>query len=86
MIPMGFSAKYQGKTVNGIVAIIHERLDIIEDTGAKILCFIDGKQQWLAFFFIQVIDLFQDFREHTDFTTFIADTKDRAELFIEFSY
>lgn len=45
VIEVGFPAQDQGKTVDGIIAVIHEHLDVIENTGAQVLCFINGKEQ-----------------------------------------
>ena len=43
VIEVRFSAKYQCKTVDGVIAIIHEHLDIIQNAGAEILGFINSK-------------------------------------------
>jgi len=43
VIEVRFSAKYQCKTVDGVIAIIHEHLDIVQNAGAEILGFINSK-------------------------------------------
>lgn len=83
VIEVGFPTQDQGKTVDGIIAVIHEHLDVIEDTGAQVLCFINGKEQGLAFFLIQVINLLLNGAEHTDFPAFIGHSEDGTELLIE---
>lgn len=83
IIEVGFPTQDQGKTVYGIIAVIHEHFDVIKDAGAQILCFIDGKEQGMTFFLIQVIDLFLDSLEHAGLSTFVGYTKDGTELFVE---
>lgn len=85
VIEMGFPAQNQGKTVDGIIAVIHEHLDVIENTGAQVLCFINGKEQGLSFFLIQVINLLLNGAEHTGFPAFVGHPEDSTELLVEIS-
>ena len=51
VIEMGFPAQDQCKVIYGIIAVVHEHLDIIQDSGTQILGFINGKKQGLFFLF-----------------------------------
>ena len=80
---MGFPAQDKGKAVYGIVTVIHEHLDVVENTGIQVLCLIDGEKQGLMFFLIKVCDLTLDCTEHGSFAAPVRNTQDRAELFVE---
>ena len=85
VIEVRFPAEDQGEAVQGIIAVIHEHLDVIEDTIAEVLGFIDGKEQGLVLVAVQIGDLFLDGFEHGWFTAFIRDAQNGTELFIEVS-
>ena len=44
VIEMGFPTEDEGKTVHGIIAVIHEHLDVIKDAIAQVLRFINVKE------------------------------------------
>lgn len=44
VIEMGFPAQDKGKAVYGIVTVIHEHLDVVENTGIQVLSLIDGEK------------------------------------------
>ena len=83
---MGFTAKDKGKTVYGIIAVIHEHFDIIQNAGVKVLCLINGKQEWLAFLPVEVSYLFLNGFEHTGFSAFVGNAKYGTELFVKIGY
>lgn len=85
VIEAGLPSQDQGKTVDGIIAVIHEHLDVIKKTSAQVLCFINGKEQGLAFFLIQVINLLLNGAEHTGFSAFVGHPEDGTELLVEIS-
>ena len=84
VVEMRFSTEDQCKAVDGIVSIVHEHLDIIQDSCGKILCFIYSQEQRLSFLMIEVIDLFLNGLEHSRLSTSAADSEYIAELFVEF--
>lgn len=83
VIEMGFPTQNQCKVVHRIIAVVHEHLDIIQDPGAQVLGFINGQEQGLSFFFVQIGDLFLDGFEHTDLIAFIGYTEEGTELFVK---
>ena len=44
-VQMGFSAEDQGKTVKGIIAVIHEHPDVVEDSRIEKLRLIHCKDE-----------------------------------------
>ena len=83
VIEMGFPAQDKGKAVYGIVTVIHEHLDVVENTGIQVLCLIDGQKQGLMLFLIKVCNLFLDCTEHGSLAAPVRNTQDRAELFVK---
>jgi threonine dehydrogenase-like Zn-dependent dehydrogenase len=44
-IQMGFTAEDKGKAVHGIITIVQDHLEVVQDPCGKVLCFINGKEQ-----------------------------------------
>ena len=84
IIEVVFTAEDQGEAVKGIILVVHQHLDIIQDTGVEILSFINSEEKRLAFLSIEIIDLLLDSAEHTGLSTLVADAEDFAELPVEF--
>ena len=84
VLKIGFSAEDKGETVEGVIPIIHEHLDIIEDPGIQVLCLINGKKEGLAFLLVKIIDLILYGTEHTCLAAPVADTEDLAEFLVKF--
>lgn len=57
IIKMGFSAQNQCKIVHRIIAVVHEHLDIIQDSRTQVLGFVSGEKQRLVFFPVEIGDL-----------------------------
>ena len=72
VIEVGLATQDERKVIDGIITIVHEHLDIVQDPGTQVLCFINGKEQGLSFFFVQIGDLLLDGFEHTGLTAFIG--------------
>ena len=83
VVEMGFPTQNQCKVVHGIIAVVHEHLDVIEDSGMQVLGFVNGEKQWLVFLFVEIGDLFLDHLEHAGLAAFVRDTEDGAELFVK---
>ena len=82
IIEMGFPAQNQCKVVHGIIAVVHEHLDIIQNPGTEVLGFINGKKQGLSFLFVEIGDLLLNGLEHAGFAAFIRNAEDGTELFV----
>ena len=83
VIEMRFSAQDQCKVVHGIIAVSHEHLDVIENAGIQVLGFINGEEERLSFFSVEICDLFLNCLKHTGLATFVGDTENGAELFVK---
>ena len=83
VIEMGFPTQNQCKVVHRIIAVVHEHLDIIQDSGTQILGFINGKKQGLSFLFVEIGDLLLNGLEHAGFAAFIRNAEDGTELFVK---
>lgn len=79
---MGFFAQDQREIVHGVITVVHEHLDIIQDSGTQVLGFIDGEKQRLPFFFVEIGDLLLNGLEHTGFTALIGNSENGTELFV----
>lgn len=83
IIEVGFTTQNEGKVIDGIIAVVHEHLDIIEDAGTEILGFINGKKQGLSFLFVEIGDLLLDGLDHTGFAAFIRNSQNGTKLFVK---
>ena len=83
IVEIRFSAQDQCKVVHGIVAVVHEHLDVIENAGVQILGFINGEEERLALLPVEIGDLFLDCLKHACLAAFVGDTEDGAELFVK---
>ena len=83
VVEMGFPAEDKGETVKRIVLVIHEHLKIVEDSGGKVLSFVNRQKEGLALFFVEIIDLLLNGLEHTRLTAFVGDAEEFAELPVE---
>jgi len=82
---MRFATEDQGEVIHGIIAVVHEHLDIIQDAGVKMLGLVNCQEQWLPLFLIPVSDLFADGLEHGGFAAFFTDSKDGTQLLVKVS-
>ena len=80
---MRFPTQNQCKVVHRIIAVVHEHLDIIQDSGTQVLGFINGKKQRLSFLFVEIGDLFLNGLEHSGFSALIRNAEDGTELFVK---
>ena len=83
VLKIGFATEDKGKTVKGILSIIHEHLDIVENTGVQILCFVYGKKEGLAFFLVKIVDLILYGTEHPSLAAFVTDTENLTEFLVK---
>ncbi len=85
IVQMGFPAEDEGKIVHGIIPVIHQHLDIIQDPVVKVLCFIDRQEERLAFVPVQVGDLLLDRLKHRWFPAFVGNAEYGTELLVKVS-
>ena len=52
IVEIRLAAEDQGKTVDRVIAVIHQHFNIIEDSGGEILRLIHCQQKGLAFLFV----------------------------------
>ncbi len=76
-------AEDQGKAVHGVIPIIHQHLDIVQDAGGEVLRFIHCQKERLALLLVEIPDLLLDGFEHPRFPTLVTDTQRGAELAVE---
>ncbi len=84
-VQMGFPAEDEREAVHGIVTIVQDHLQVVQDPGGKVLGFVDSKEQGLPFFVIEIPDLVLYGTEHSWLSALAADAEDRAELLVKFS-
>ena len=85
VVEVRFTAEDQSEAVDGIVAVVHEHLDVVKDAVGKILGLVHSEQKRLPLFVIEVIDLFLNGLEHRRLSAFFVHTEDHAELLVEIS-
>ncbi len=83
---MGFAAQDQCKIVHRIVAVVHEHLDIIQNSSTQVLEFVDGEKQGLSFLFAETGDLLLDGLGHAGFTALIGNSENGTELLAKVSH
>ena len=83
-VQMGFSAEDQGKTVKGIIAVIHEHPDVVEDSRIEKLRLIHCKDERLPLFPVKVFNLLLDGLEAAGLASPEAHSEDLAQFAVEF--
>ena len=83
-VEVGFSAEDRCKTVDGVIAIVHKHLDVIQDTRREVLGIVDGKEQRLSFFVVQIPYLLLNRLKHIRLAALGGYAQDETELLIEF--
>ena len=64
MIQTGFPTKNQGKAVQGIKPVVHNHLQIFEDTVIEVLSLVNNQNERLTLFFVEIIDSILNGTEH----------------------
>lgn len=85
IVQMRLAAENQGKVIYGIIAVVHEHLDVVQDAGIQVLGFINGKEQRLPLLFVKISDLFPDSGKHRRFSTLFTGAQHGTKLLIEVS-
>ena len=86
IVEIRLAAEDQGKTVDRVIAVIHQHFNIIEDSGGEILRLIHCQQEGLAFLFIEMKNLSLDRVKHTRLSSLCLYTEDLAELPVKLHY
>ena len=80
---MGFPTQDQGKTVDRIISVVHQHLDVIEDPDGEILGFIDGEQKRLFLVMVQVPYLLLNGAKPSRFPAFVINAEYCTEFLVE---
>lgn len=82
-IKVRFCAEDQREAVQGIILEVHQHLEIPEDSGAEVLCFIEDQYERLPLLLIQVVDLLLYGLEHNGLSATDIQSERVADLFVE---
>ena len=84
VVQMRLTTEYEGKAVQGIIAVVHKHLDVLEDASGEVLCFINGQEEGLLFLLVEVENLFLYGLEHSGLAAFWLHSQNGAELAVKF--
>ena len=82
-VEVGLSAKDEREAVEGVIPVVHEHLDVLQDAGGEVLCLIDCQQEGLFLVLVEVEDLFLYGAEHAGLAAPWLHAQNRAELAVE---
>lgn len=83
VVQVRLTAEDQGKAVQGVIFEVHQHFQVVEYGGVEMVGLINGQDEGLAFFFIQVEYLLLDCPETPRLPTLVTDAEDIAEGLIE---
>ncbi len=83
-VQVGLAAEDEREAVQGVIPIVHEHLDVLQDAGGEVLCLIDGQEEGLLLVLVKVEDLLLYGAEHPRLAAPWLQPQDRAELAVEF--
>jgi hypothetical protein len=76
-------AEDEREAVQGVIPIVHEYLDVLQDAGGEVLCLIDCQEEGLLLVLVEVKDLLLYGAEHAGLAAPWLCPRDRAELAVE---
>ncbi len=82
-VQVGLAAEDEREAVQGVIPIVHEHLDILQDAGGEVLCLIDCQEEGLLLVLVKVEDLLLYGAEHARLAAPWLHPQDRAELAVE---
>ena len=56
-VKIGFPAEDEGKAVQGVIAVVHDQLEVIKDGRGEVLAFINGKAERTFFLVVKIVNL-----------------------------
>ena len=85
-VKIGFPAQDEGKAVQGVIAVVHDQLQVVQDRRGEVLAFIDGKAEGAFFLMVEVVYLLLHGPKHPGFGAGWFQAENRAQKIIELSY
>ncbi len=82
-VQVGLPAEDEREAVQGVIPVVHEHLDILQDAGGEVLCLIDCQEEGLLLVLVKVEDLLLHGTEHAGLAAPRLYPQDRAELAVE---
>ena len=64
VVQVGIPAEDEREAVQGVIPIVHEHLDVLQDAGGEVLCLIDCQEEGLLLVLVEVEDLLLHGAEH----------------------
>ena len=83
-VQVGLPAEDEREAVQGVIPIVHEHLDVLQDAGGEVLCLIDCQEEGLLLVLVEVEYLLLYGAEHARLAAPWLQPQDRAELAVEF--
>ena len=83
-VQVGLPAEDKREAVQGVIAIVHEHLDVLQDAGGEVLRLVDGQEEGLLLVLVQIEDLLLHGAEHAWLAAPWLHPQDSAELAVEF--
>ena len=63
-VKVWFPTEDERETVQGVIPVVHEHLDVLQDAGGEVLCLIDCQEEGLLLVLVEVEDLLLHGAEH----------------------
>ena len=82
-VEVGLPAEDEGEAVQGVIPVVHEHLDILQNAGREVLRLIDCQEEGLLLVLVKVEDLLLHGTEHAGLAAPRFWPQDRAELAVE---
>ena len=83
VVQVGLPAEDEREAVEGVISVVHEHLDVLQDAGGEVLCLIDCQEEGLLLVPVKVEDLLLYGAEHAGLAAPWLHPQDRAELSVE---
>ncbi len=64
VVQVGLPAEDEREAVEGVISVVHEHLDVLQDAGGEVLCLIDCQEEGLLLVPVKVEDLLLYGAEH----------------------
>jgi len=83
IVQVRFPAQDERKAVQGVIAVVHEHLNVLQDACGEVLGLVNGQKKGLLLFPVKVEDLLLYGPEHPGFAASRLYSQYRAELAVE---
>lgn len=85
-VKIGFPAEDEGKAVQGVIAVVHDQLQVVQDGRGEVLAFVDGKAEGAFFLMVKIVYLLLHGLEHLGLGAGRLQAEDGTQKIIELSY